>query len=268
MKARVLAAVLLQATLAPTLAHAGSIDASAVGVTEKLGAEVPLDLQFVDQAGRVVHLRDYFEGGKPVLLVLAYFRCPQLCGLILQGAATALQQTGWTPGKQYRVVTVSFDPGDTPIDARQKQAPELGALGVEGKTEAWPFLTGSPEAIAALTRAVGFNYLRDPDTGQFAHPAVLTILSPTGKVSRYLYGIAFEARDVRLALLEAAAGKTGSALERVILRCYAYDPATRRYGLYVTGLIRGGGVVILASVVGLVGLLWRRERRVRKDGQP
>lgn len=262
------ALVLAVGLLAPALAHAGSIDASAVGVTEKLGAEVPQDVQLVDQAGRVVHLRDYFADGKPVLLVLAYYRCPQLCGLILQGAATALRETGWTPGKQYRVVTVSFDPGDTPLDARQKQAPELAALGIEGRSDAWPFLTGSKASVEALTRAVGFNYVRDPDTGQFAHPAVLTILSPAGKVSRYLYGIAFEPRDVRLALLEAAAGRTGSAFERVILRCYAYDPATRRYGLYVTGLLRGGGVVILASVVGLVGLLWRRERRARKDRPP
>lgn len=263
---RALALAVVLGLAAP--ARAGSIDASAVGVTEKLGAAVPLDLPFVDQTGRAVHLRDYFTGGKPVVLVLAYFRCPQLCGLILQGAATALQQTGWTPGKQYRVVTVSFDPGDKPIDARQKQAPELAALGAEGKSDAWPFLTGTLEAISALTGAVGFNYVRDPDTSQFAHPAVLTFLSPAGKVSRYLYGIAFEPRDVRLALLEAAAGRTGSAFERVILRCYAYDPATRRYGLYVDGILHAGGVVILISVVGLVGALWRRERRLHKDARP
>ena len=250
---------------APPVARAGTIDPSVATVNEKLGAQVPLDLELVDETGKAVKLGDYFGDGKPVLLVLAYFTCPQLCGLIMQGAATALRQTGWAPGEQYRVVTVSFDAHDKPEDARQKQAIELAALGVEGQTTKWPFLTGTPDAILALTRSIGFGFARDDASGQYAHPAVLTFLSPQGRVSRYLYGISFPPGDVKLALLEASQGKTGSALDRVILRCYQYDPATRRYGLVVANVMRIGGVFILGAVGTLVGMLWRRERRKRVD---
>lgn len=250
-------------SMAAVTARAGTIDPSAVGVTERLGERVALDLPFTDERGRPVLLGDYFGDGKPVLLVLAYFDCPMLCGLVLSGAARALGDIGWTPGEDYRVLTVSFDPEDDPYDARQKQAAILGALAPGIEPARWPFLTGGPDAIRALARALGFTAIRDEATGQFAHPAVVFALGADGLVSRYLYGIAYEPHEVKLALFEAARGRVGSTVERAIMRCYAYDPATRRYGVYVTGVMRAGGAVILGAVGALVGVLWRRDRRRR-----
>lgn len=256
------AVVLTIAMLGPTppLA-AGVVAPNDITVDERLGATIPLELRLRDSRAREVVLGDYFTDGKPVLLVLAYYDCPMLCGLVLRGAATALQGMSWVPGREYRVITVSFDPEDGPREARARQESLLRAMGGDVDPERWPFLTGDAESIAKLTTALGFTAIRDESTGQFAHPAVIFALSPKGLISRYLYGMQFRPLDVRLALLEASEGRTGSSLDRLMLRCYAYDPATRRYGPLVTGLMRVGASGILASLGLTLALLWRRERR-------
>jgi protein SCO1 len=243
--------------LAPDVARGGAPRLDDVDVKEALGASLPLELPLVDETGRAVTLARYFTGDKPVVLVLAYFRCPMLCGLVLNGARRAIATLGLVPEKDFRVVTVSFDPRDSPHEAAAKQRALLG----DPPEFAWPFLS-TPDArvIERLAERLGFEAKPIAETGELAHPAVLFLLTPDGRISRYLYGIDFPARELRLALLEAGEGKIGTTLERMILRCYRYDPATRRYGLYVEGMLRGGGAVVLGVLAFALTRLWRRER--------
>ncbi|HEY4059034.1 MAG TPA: SCO family protein, partial [Kofleriaceae bacterium] len=196
--------------------------AESADVTEHLGKTIPLDLVLTDSAGKKVPLRSLFDGTHPVLLVLAYYECPQLCSLVLDGASRAMRQLegwGWSLGSRYRVVTISFDENERPEQAARKQASMLSAIG-RRDPDAWPFLVGDSPSISALTEALGFHFLRDPRTGTLAHTAVVFVLSPTGVISRYLYGIDYAARDLKLALLEASDGKTGSVGDKILLRCF------------------------------------------------
>lgn len=234
--------------------------AEAADVTEHLGAQVPLDATFVDTSGRRVELRSMFDGTHPVLLVLAYYECPQLCSLVLDAAVRAIHQLdgwGWRLGAQYRVLTISFDANERPDQAARKQASVLSTF---GDSTRWPFWVGDAAAIDAVTHALGFAFLRDPRTGAFAHPAVAFVLTPDGKVSRYLYGIDYPPRDLKLALLEASDGKTGTVGDRILLRCFQYDPTTRRYGLFISRFMQIGGALIFLVAVGLI-LGFARARR-------
>jgi protein SCO1/2 len=215
---------------------------------------------FTDQNGRKVRLGDYLSDGKPALLVMAYYRCPMLCGLVLRGAVEGMKALDYKLGERYHAITVSFDPRERPEAAAQKRAVTLSALGMPG-TEEWPFLVGEASASRALADELGFRYAYDPRTDQYAHPAAVFALTPDGRISRYLYGTDFSARDLRLALLEASQGKIGSIVDRVIMTCYRYDPASRKYGPFIVGFFRLGSVLILLSVGGLLGVLWTRERR-------
>jgi protein SCO1/2 len=233
-------------------------------VEEHLGARLDGSLSFTDAEGRRVRLADVFAGDKPVLLVLAYYRCPMLCGLVLGGAARGLAELGWTPGREYRVLTVSFDPRDTTEAARAKQQSTLAGLGRPLASPAeWPFLTGDEASIRALADTLGFRFAYDARVEAYAHPAAIFALTPDGRVSRYLYGVDFPARDLRLALTEAGEGRSGSIVDRVLLTCYRFDPASRRFGPYIAGFMRLGGAFILFMVAGLVGALALAERRRR-----
>lgn len=232
-----------------------------VGVEEHLGATVPLDAAFVDTLGARVRLGGVCDGTRPVLLVLAYEKCPMLCGLVLRGAAKAVKELGWKPGDRFRAVTVSFDPEEGRTSAHSKQLALLDAVGCAGEEARWPFLAGTEREIQSVTTAVGFRSYRDPVSKDIAHPAILVVLTPDGRISRYLYGVDFRAKDLELALLEAGEGKTGSTLERVLLRCYRWDATTHRYQLAVLGVMRATGAVVGVFVLALVGSLLRRERR-------
>ncbi len=233
-------------------------------VEEHLGAQLDGSLTFKDTEGREVRLAEVLAGDKPVLLVLAYYHCPMLCGLVLRGAAQGLSDLGWTPGREYRVLTVSFDPRDTPEAGREKRQSTLAGLGrpLESPRD-WPFLTGDEASIRSLADTLGFRFAYDARVDAYAHPAAIFALTPDGRVSRYLYGVEFPARDLRLALTEAGEGKTGSFIDRVLLTCYRFDPASRRFGPYITGFMRLGGAFILLTVGGLVGALLIAERRRR-----
>lgn len=231
---------------------------------EHLGAKLDPSLAFTDDEGRAVHLGDALPGGAPVVLVLAYYRCPMLCGLVLRGVVDGMNELSLDPGKDYRALTVSFDPRDTPAAARDKRNHTLAALRRQGEGgRCWPFLVGEEPSVRALADAVGFRYVYDPRTDQFAHPAAAIVLTPDGRISRYLYGVTFSARDLRLALVEAGAGRTGGIVDRILLTCYHYDPASRAYGPFIIGFMRIAGVLILATVVVLLVALFRRERRRR-----
>jgi protein SCO1/2 len=232
-----------------------------VGVQEKLDATLPLQLVFKDDAGRDVTLGSYFRPGHPVLLTLNYYRCPMLCTLELNGLVEGMKGLAWTPGDEFTVVTVSFDPRETPALARAKKASYLDELGKPSAEAGWHFLTGSPESIEALTKAVGFSYEYDKETDQYGHAAVVMLATPEGRVARYLYGVRFEPETLKLALLEAGKGKIGSTWERFILYCYHYDADQGRYALAALSIMRAGGALTVL-VLGLVlGGFWLRDRR-------
>ena len=247
---------------------------AAVDVDEKLGARLPLGLTFTDSAGRTRRLGDFIDQRRPVVLVLAYYRCPMLCDLVLSGISTSLRKLGWALGADYRGLTVSIDPHDTPVAAHHKQVAVLQAVNESGPAAeaSWPFLVGDAASIRALADAVGFRYAHDPTSDQFAHPAVVMVLTPDGRVSHYLYGVNFRLLDVRLGMTEAAGGKVagiGGIVDRVLLTCFRYDPSARKYGFYVSAVLRGGASLVILSVGGLLGFLWRRDAcRLRSLGNP
>jgi protein SCO1/2 len=234
---------------------------AAVDVEEHLGARVSPDLTFTDDGGRAVRLGDYLGHGRPVLLTLVYFRCPMLCDLVLQSLVRGLAPLGWRPGREYRGLTISIDPKDRPAAATLKQGNVLQALSVPDDRAGWPFLVGEEPAIRRLADEVGFRYAYDPSSDQYAHPAVAMVLSPDGRISRYLYGVGLQPLDLRLALIEASKGRIGGIAGRVLLTCFRYDPATRRYGFLVTAVIKGGGGLVLVTVAIILASLWRHDRR-------
>jgi len=219
------------------------------GLDQKLNAQLPLDLPFVDEHGRDVRLGEFFHPDRPVVLVLAYYNCPMLCSLVMNGAVRALQTMSFDAGKDFELVVVSFDPGDTPGLALKKKEEYLPRYARPRGENGFHFLTGRESSIKALTAAVGFHYAYDPAIGQFAHSALITVLTPAGRVSRYLLGIDFPAYDLRLALVEAAGGRIGTPVDKALLYCYHYDPASGRYGLAILNVVRLGGIATVAGLV-------------------
>jgi protein SCO1/2 len=239
-----------------------------VDIEEHLGDGLDPSLAFQDSCGRAVRLGDYFGDSKPIVLTLAYFRCPMLCGLVLRGTVAGLGKLPFRLDDEYRALTISFDPHDTPAEASHKRETTLLGMPHRGDPDSWPFLVGQPDQIRALADSLGFRFAYDERTGQYAHPAAVFVLTPQGRISRYLYGSDPSPRDLRLALIEAASGKIGTIVDRVLLTCYRFDPATRRFGPFIRGFMRIGGVMILAAVAVLLTALFRAERmrRARAEG--
>ena len=229
-----------------------------VGIDQRLDQPVPLDLQFSDEAGKPVELRNYF-GKKPVVLALVYYHCPMLCTMVLNGLLESLKQLKFDVGDQFNVVTVSFDPSEKPELARAKKAVYVGLYGRRGAAEGWHFLTGDEASIRQLTQAVGFHFNAIPHSDQFAHSTAIMVLTPEGKLSRYFYGIQYPARDLRLALVEAAANRIGSPVDQLVLFCCQYDPATGKYGVIISRIIQLAGVVTVLVVGTMMLVLFRRE---------
>ena len=239
-----------------------------VGITERLGARVPLALEFTAEDGRPVKLSRYVTGTKPVILTLNYFRCPMLCKLLLNGLVEGIRGLPWTPGDQFEVITVSFDPLETHTLAMLKKEEYIGELGRPAAAAGWHFLTGTQPNIKALTDAVGFSYRYDEERQQYAHPAGIFLLTPNGRVARVLYGVVFEPKTLKLALTEAGEGKVGSAGEQILLYCFHYDANAGRYVVAAGNIMRLGGAAT-AIVVGvwLVGA-WRRGGHPRTHIRP
>jgi protein SCO1/2 len=225
----------------------------------RLGAVVPAELPFRDETGEAVTLRRYL-GEKPVVLSFVYFGCPMLCGQVMNGLVTALKGIGLAVGRDFTVLTVSFDSRDTPAVARQRKAAVLSRYGRPAAADGWHFLTGDADAIRGLTEAVGFRYAWDALGRQFAHVAAVMVLTPEGKVARYFPGIDYPPRDLRLGLVEASAGRIGSTVDRLLLFCYRYDGATGRYTPIIETAVRAGALLTLAALGTLVVVLRRRER--------
>lgn len=230
-----------------------------VEIVEQLGAQVPPGAVFLDQDGKPVRMGDLLARGKPTVLALVYYECPMLCGLILGGMARGMRETGLELGKDYQALSVSFDPRERPGQALVRQKFYLQALEKTDDRSAWPFLVGLEKDIHAVTEAVGFHYKYDEATKQYAHGATLVVLTPEGKVSRYLYGVEFPGRDLRLSLVEAAQGRVGTSFDRFLLTCYRYDPVARRYVPYAMGFVRAGAILVLFGLAGALLFYWRRE---------
>jgi protein SCO1/2 len=238
-----------------------------VGFDQKLGAQVPLDLPFRDEAGKDVKLGDYF-GKKPVVLSLVYFRCPMLCTLSLNGLAGALEVLSFVPGQDFEVITVSFDPHEGPVLASAKKRAYMNRYKRSEAERGWHFLTGPQTSTEALTRAVGFRYVWDEATKQWAHPAGVLVLTPDGRLSKYLYGVEYSPKDLRLALVDAGGGKIGSFVDTVLLYCYRYDPRTGRYSMAILNLVRAGGILMIVALAGFIAVSSRRRRGGRPDARP
>ena len=231
-----------------------------VAFEQRLEAEVPRDLLLRDETDREIRLAEAL-GGKPAILDFAYFRCPMLCPVALSGLARALKALSWSAGNEFQVVTVSIDP-DEPLEAvteaKRKHLEHYARAGGEG---GWRFLTGDERNVRALADAVGFRYARDEKSGEYAHAAGVVILTPEGRVSRYLYGVEPAPRDLRLALVEAADGKIGGLTDQLLLLCFHWDPSTGTYGSAAMGAVRAASALTVLALGGFLFTLWRREGR-------
>jgi protein SCO1/2 len=232
-----------------------------VDVQDRRGTKLPLDLTFRDEAGKPVRLGDLFHAGRPAILVPVYYECPMLCTQVLNSLFTALGVISLNPGTDFDVIAVSFDPKEPHGLARDKKAAYLARYKRPGTDGGFHFLTGDEASTAPLMDAVGFKYQYDPAIDQYAHAAMVAVLTPDGRISKYFMGIDYSARDLRFALIEASEGKIGSAVERfLITRCYNYDPATGKYGLITMRLVQAGGILTIVAMLVFWTVMWRRER--------
>ena len=232
-----------------------------VGIDEHLGENVPLEAAFTDELGRPVTLARYFESGRPVILNLGYFSCPMLCGLVTNGMMEGMAGLAWMPGDRFDVVTLSIDPLESHTLAKLKKQNYIKEFGRPGAATGWHFLTGAEPQIKMVTEAVGFNYAWNDDRKEYAHAAALFVLTPEGKISRYLYGIEYSPKDLRLALLEASEGKMGSAFDRILLYCFHYDSAKGRYAPAAMNMMRGGGILTILVLGAAILVMKARETR-------
>lgn len=237
-----------------------------IGFDQKLGDWIPLDTSFRDETGRAVRLADYFRG-KPVVMNLVYFDCPMLCTVTLSGMASALKELSWDAGKEFEVVTISFDPKEGPEQAAARKKQFMARYERPAAEAGWHFLTGDIGAIHLITQAVGFRYVWDQASRQFAHPAGTVVLTPDGQIARYLFGVEYAPRDLRLALVEAGGGRIGSPIDAVFLACYRYDPMTGRYSAAIMRIVRLLGIATVLALAAFLTFNWRREHARGAQGQ-
>ena len=240
-------------------------DLVGVGVTEHLDDQVPLDIPFLDENGQPVTLAKYFGDGRPVILNLGYMGCPMLCGLVSNGMIDGMNGMEHTAGEEYRVLSVSIDHTETPTLAKAKKQGYLAQYDRPAAAQGWHWLTGREDQIRRLTDAVGFGFRWNDDRKEYAHAAVLVVLSPDGRVMRYLYGIQFDPRTMELSLIEAGDGKTGSSLDRFLLFCFHYDAESGRYGPAARNIMKAGGALTLIVVIGMILGFRYRERRASRS---
>ena len=234
-----------------------------IGFDQNVDQLLPLDIPFADERGRVAPLGSYF-GARPVVLVFVYYECPMLCTTVLNALASSLNVMSLEPGKDFEVVTISFDPRETPALAAAKKEAYLQRYKHPGAAAGWHFLTGPQSSIDRATKAAGFRFVWDDGLKQFAHPTGIIVLTPEGRIARYLFGIDYGPRDLRLALVDASAGKVGSAVDAFLLYCYHYDPMTGRYGVAIMRAIRIAGSATVISLGVFIGIMVRRERRAQR----
>jgi protein SCO1/2 len=238
-----------------------------VGFDQRLDQTVPGDITLRDEAGREVRLRDYY-GRRPLVIALVYYECPMLCTMTLNGLVSAMNAIPFDAGREYDVVTVSFEPRETPELAAAKKAAYLKRYARPGGEAGWHFLTGEPADLARLTSALGFRYAWDEERRQYAHPSGVVVLTPDGRIARYLFGIEYAPKDLRFALVEASEGRVGGLVDQAVLYCYQYDPMTGRYGAAIMRILRVAALLTLGALGTFIFVMWRRERAARRDPAP
>jgi protein SCO1 len=236
-----------------------------IGFDQRIDERVPLDVPFRDESGRTVLLGEYF-GKRPVVLLFAYYDCPMLCTQVINGLSTALGVLSLEPHADFEIVTVSFNPKDTPQTASVKKTVYLERYHREGAAAGWHFLSGDQSSIDRLTNAAGFKYAWDADTKQFAHPTGVIVVTPEGRLARYLFGIEYGPRDLRYAIVEASAGKVGTPVDALLLYCYHYDPVRGRYGFVIMNAVRLAGIATVLALGSFIVVMVRRERRADAHG--
>lgn len=234
-----------------------------VGIEQKLGDQLPLETELKDEDGNPVKLGNYFNTGRPVILALVYYECPMLCNQVLNGLTGSLKGMSFEAGREFDVVAISFNAreNEKPDLAKNKKASYMERYGHPGAEKGWHFLTGTQESIDAVTKAAGFSYYWDDKSSQFAHAAAIMIVTPSGKLSRYFYGIDYAPKDVKFGIMESAESKVGNRAEQLLLYCYHYDPATGKYGLAILNVIRLGGIATLIGLGAMIFVFWRRNKK-------
>jgi protein SCO1/2 len=235
-----------------------------ITIDEKSGQPIPLDIPFIEETGKTTTLRQYFHKDRPVLVQLSYFGCPMLCSLVSQGMVDSLNDLTLTMGKDFEVINISFDPSETSKLAAEKKKTFLDAYNRPTGAESWHFLTGSSDSIKQITDATGFRYKWIQASKQFSHPAALILLTPDGKISRYLYGVKYDPKTLRLSLVEASQGKIGNTVDRILLTCFHYDSYAGKYTMTAMTIMRAGGIISVIVIFGTLFGLVRRELRHRK----
>lgn len=235
-----------------------------IGIEQKLDAQVPLGAVFRDETGASVPLRSYFSG-KPVLLAPVYYRCPMLCTQILSGVVAGLRPLSLKPGRDFEIVAISFDPEDTPAEASQKRDRYSHSYSSRAGANGWHFLVGSQPSIQAVMQSVGFHYRWDPLNRMFIHASGVMILTPEGRVARYLYGVEYEPKDLKLGLIEASHDRIGSPVDQILLFCYHYDPKTGKYGAVVMNILRLAAIFTLLLMAAGMWFFWRRDIREHRS---
>lgn len=238
-----------------------------IGIEQKLGEQLPLDAEVVNEDGQTVRLGSLFRSGRPIILALVYYECPMLCNEVLNGLAGSLKGVSLDAGNEFDVIALSFDSreNDKPGLAKNKKAAYMERYGRPGSEKGWHFLTANQASIDAITKAAGFSYSWDEKSSQFAHAGGVMVVTPEGKMSRYFYGIDYSPRDLKLGLLESADSRVGSAADKLLLYCYHYDPSTGRYGLAIINLIRAGALLTLLGMGAMGFVFWRRNRKLTSD---
>jgi protein SCO1/2 len=235
-----------------------------VDVSERLGKNLPKNLAFKDETGKEVLLAEYFDQKVPVIVTLNYSGCPMLCSLMLNGFTDSLKKLDYTAGKEFRILTISLDPEETPDVAHKTQNRYLGQYGRPEARDGWHFLTGSEQNIRAVADAIGFGYTYVESRQEYAHPAALAVVSPEGVITRYLYGLEYPEKTLRLALVEGSQGRIGSAVDRLILYCFHYDSSEGRYAPVAQKIMQVGGGVSVVFLAGLLSVFFRAESKKKK----
>lgn len=262
---RSLACVPLALALAPGTSQAVSTrylppSLKGIGIDQRLNAQIPLDTVFRDENGASVSLRSFF-GSKPVVLAPVYYRCPMLCSQILSGVVAGLRPLSLKPGRDFEVVAISFNPADTPAEAALKRKQYSHSYSSRAGTNGWHFLVGNQDSINAVMQSIGFHYRWDPVHKIFVHASGVMVITPEGRVARYLYGVEYQPKDFELSLVEASHNRIGSAVDRILLFCYHYDPKTGKYGAVVINSLKTGAILILVLMAVGMFFLWRQDLR-------
>ena len=242
---------------------------SKVGIAQRLNEQLPLSLTFTDDTGKQVQLANYF-GTKPAILALVYYQCPMLCSEELNGLTSALQMVSFVPGKDFSVIVISIDPTEGTDLAAAKKRSYLKRYGHPETAAGWHFMTGTQENIDAITKAVGFGYVKIPGPDgkltQFAHASAIQIVTPEGKLAQYYMGVEYSPKDLRLGLVEASANRIGSPVDNILTYCYHYDPQTNKHSLIVARVVQMGGLITVLLLGGFMLAMFRRD--ARKDDKP